>query len=643
MRGRICGLAATVAWRYGLRRARDVACAALRSPAPRHGAPWVLSPAALCAQARHQSSAAERRFHCSVCKKAFRLEMAAKLHLQQVHSGEGSVEAGAGPGQNEEQAAQTPVGVFRNAPPQAPTVVTQVVPDSQDRGARREKPAPKPLHEAEREVPGLVMEKMLGVWDDMGVKRIGNQFVHSTMVMRVFAARPSDSGEPLYGAMNPEGENPFASAQADAGTAGAGAAEDKTNIYSVDLNDAFAMACGDSFGPLRPSACPNPFFRKPLKDGSKAAAKQELAEMQTAPVTPFGQLPMFGQTPTSPAPASLPGAPSSASTAAPASSAAGAPTVVSSPFDADVSDSPFAGTAESPFAGQGYSPFAAEVEPAAATDADASAHDDADAGAAAATAAAAAVAAAPSSDPASPFAAAASALPPSPFAASPFAASPFATTEGAASAVGSFAAVDPAAFAMPSSSAVGVTSASTPAPEAAHTCDDCGRRFSTFSGVRQHAKVKHGKLLEAKQEAKGKRELPEMPAFIPSPVDLTMTSPFGSSSVQTAWTEVELTPYAQSVSNITVAGRLLDVETAPDGALVLAVYVRCWDDTEPEVIPVRCTADAARPVGRLQRGDVVFACGSLRVLPLEDKKSQKGYVSPVVHVSLPAGVLVRVV
>ncbi|CAC9553557.1 RNA editing comple protein MP63 [Leishmania infantum JPCM5] len=622
MKRRIGVLAAAAASRCTLRRLPQV------SSWPLHASGAVASAkgasnAALLGAVRNQSAVPDRRFHCSVCKKSFRLEMAAKLHLQQVHSGEGTVEAGAGPGQGEDQALQTPVGVFRNAPPQAPTVVTAIVPDTHERAARREKPAPKPLHQAEREVPSLVMEKMLSVWDDTGVKRMGDQFVHSSMVMRVFAARPSDGAEPLYGVMNPEGENPFEGGPYPP-DAGGPLTKNEVNFYSIGIGDAFALACGESFGPLRPARCPNPFLRKLAKDAAKTAPRVGLAEQQTAPVTPFGQLPMFGQTP-SPATTPAPSAAEEPSTTI---------SVVSSPFAAGANDSPFAGTTDFPFAGQGLSPFGSLKKPA----------DQA-----AAEPGIAARSAASFEAPASPFVDAASALTPSPFAAAP---SPFTESSSAAA---PYAARDAAAVAGGAEahdavffSSFSASSASRPAevgPTATHVCTVCKKSFSTYDGLRMHSKAKHGEELP-KELRNGrrneKREVPDLPAFIPSPVDLTMTSPFGSSAQRSAWTEVELKPYAQSVSNITVAGRVLDSEVSSDGALLLSLFVPDSSESESEVIPVRCSSAAFRTLGRtLVYGDLVFACGSLRVLPFTDKKTQKTYSSAVVHVGLPTGMIAK--
>ncbi|KAG5465289.1 hypothetical protein LSCM4_00744 [Leishmania orientalis] len=592
------------------------------------------SNAALVEAVRNQSATPDRRFHCSVCKKCFRLEMAAKLHLQQVHNGEGTVESGAGPGQGEEQAPQNPVGVLRSAPPQAPTVVSPIVPETHERSARRVKPAPKPLHQAEREVPGLVMEKMLSVWDDTGVKRMGNQFVHSSMVMRVFAARPLDSAEPLYGAVNPEGENPFEGGQSAADTAVPMPTNDeKANFYRVGLNDAFAMASGESYGPLRPARCPNPFLRKLTKDVAGANTRVVLAEQQTAPVTPFGQLPMFGQTPP-PAVAPVPSATEEPSTKK--------NTVVSSPFAVDAIDSPFAGTVDSPFVGQGYSPFSAAEEPGdPAVAAPGVAVPLATSSAAPASPPAAAAAAVPPS----PFAAALGAVPPSPFAAapSPFSSSPLAATAfgavGAATVASTACGPDGVPLAPLSVFPESAPVQEVPAPT--HVCSACKKSFSTHDGLRMHCRAKHGQELPRLPRNK-KHEVPDLPAFIPSPVDLTTTSPFGSSAQRSSWTEVELTPYAQSVSNITVAGRVLDAEVSSDGTLLISVFVPDSAEQEDEVIPIRCSPGALRAFGEsLVNGDHVFACGSLRILPLTDKKTQKTYSSAIVSVAAPTGIIAK--
>ncbi|KAG5464550.1 hypothetical protein LSCM1_00741 [Leishmania martiniquensis] len=609
MQRRIGAFAAAAAYCGALRWLRRVSASSL--PGPRAvTAAYGSSSAALAEPVRNQSATPDRRFHCSVCKKSFRLEMAAKLHLQQVHSGEGTVELGSGPGQGEEQAPQTPVGVLRNAPPQAPTVVSPNVLETHERCARRVKPAPKPLHEAEREVPSLVMEKMLSVWDDTGVKRMGKEFIHSSMVMRVFAARPWDSAEPLYGAMTPEGENPF-----EGGPCAADAAPpittngEKAKVYSISVSDAFAMATTESYGPLRPASCSNPFLRKLTKGAAITTTNAVLTKQQTAPVTPFGQLPMFGQAP-SPA-----GAPVLSVVEEPSIKGSN---VVSSPFAAGVNDSPFAGKADSPFAGQGYSPFAATEE----------------SGNPAATAASA-----------TPSATAAGILPPSPFAAAP---SPFHSSSVAATTfeVEEAATVGRSAFgpdgelftsvpATPENPQKNEVSAST------HVCTVCKKSFSTHDGLRMHCKAKHGQELPRGPQ-KGKREVPDLPAFIPSPVDLTTTSPFGSPAQRSSWTEVELTPYAQSVSNITVAGRVLDCEVSSDGALLFSLFVPGSAEREAEVIPVRCSSGAHRAFGEsLVRGDHVFACGSLRVLPFTDEKTQKMYSSAVVYVARPTGIIAK--
>ncbi|KAK7202334.1 RNA editing comple protein MP63 [Novymonas esmeraldas] len=632
MQRRIGTVAVAAVCRGALRRVRCVEVGVAH--ASHAGTSLVCAPdAALRETVRFQSAAPERRFHCSVCKKSFRLEMAAKLHIQQVHSGDATVESGSGPGQSEEQAPQTPAGVFRNAPPQAPTVVSPIASEMHERSTRREKPAPKPLHQADREVPGPVMEKLLAVWDDQGVKRMGGEFVHSSMVMRVFAARPSDSSESPYGPMNPEGANPFAGVQTPLDApAAAAATETARNIYGFNLSDdAYAMASDESFGPLRPARCVNPFLRKSTRDASKSAPKVDLAEEQTAPVTPFGQLPIFGQAPPA-APAAV-SAPPAATTTPVAEPVAETGSVVSSPFAAGAKDSPFAGVAESPFAGQGYSPFAAAAEAKSAP--------------AEVAAAAVAAAATPAGAPASPLAATAGSAP-SPFASapSPFAASPFATAfssssdpdAAAAAAAQGVSGVSFGSFEAPLASAQAEA-----APAPAHVCTECEKSFSTYDGLRMHSKAKHNKELpKSDAPLPKKRCVPDLPAFIPSPVDLTMTSPFGSSEGRSAWTDVQLTPHAQSVSNITVAGCVVDVEATTEGAALLSVLVAGATELESEVVSLHCSRDALASMDRpILRGEFIFACGSLRILPFTDEKLNVMYSSAVVYVNLPTGVVAR--
>lgn len=575
----------------------------------------------LTSSSRQQATTPDKRFHCSVCKKAFRLEMAAKLHLQQVHGGNGAVEAGAGPGLPEEQATPTPVGVFRNAPPQAPTVVTPVQVDPYERPGRREKPAPKPLHQADREVPSLVMDKMLSVWDDIGLKRSGGQFVHSSMVMRVFAARPSDSAELLYGVVNREGENPFEGGAASQDSAGRPFGADECNIYSLNMSEAFAMASREALGPCRPAKCPNPFLMKVAREVNKVTPQAEAAELQTAPVTPFGQLAMFGQ---HQAPPPSPPAPQEAVDSDKVGTESN--TLVSSPFGSGFDSSPFAGTATPLLADVAYSPFAnaAEEEEPAPTPAPPNATAESP------------LPAAPS-----PFLPAATAAS-SPFtaAASPFLASPFVAANDAEPQAGSSARTE-APFSSADAFAAAVPPAAAEVPPA-HVCSVCEKSFSTHEGLRMHSKAKHAIELPKEKAPSKLRTVPDLPAYIPSPVDLAMTSPFGSAKQVTPWAEVELIPYAQSMSNITIAGKIVDVEANKDGSVMLVVFVRGTSTSSDEAISVRCSSEAMRAISSpFVRGDAVFACGSLRLLPVVDERSKKMFASPVVYVTSPTGVVAR--
>uniref|UniRef100_G0U7A5 RNA editing comple protein MP63 n=1 Tax=Trypanosoma vivax (strain Y486) TaxID=1055687 RepID=G0U7A5_TRYVY len=133
----------------------------------------------LCCQTRAQSTT-DKKFHCSICKKAFRLEMAAKLHLQQAHGGDGTVEAGAGPGVESLPAA--PNGDVA-APPSNP--IEKRFSEDEERRPRRMRPTPKPLHEPDRGVPDEIMGELLGMWDTVGLRPHAQCVSNITIVGRV--------------------------------------------------------------------------------------------------------------------------------------------------------------------------------------------------------------------------------------------------------------------------------------------------------------------------------------------------------------------------------------------------------------------------------------------------------------------------
>ncbi|CBH15912.1 KREPA2 [Trypanosoma equiperdum] len=542
-------------------------------------------PQTLGYQQRFQSTT-DKKFHCSVCKKPFRLEMAAKLHLQQAHGGDGSVEAGPGPG-----VEASSVNVVSTPVPSPISPVERTFVDEEERRPRRMRPTPKPLHQPDRDIPAAAMEEMLGVWDKIGLNRLEGNFVHSTMVMKVFAAPPDVSEIPLYEHVAPEGENPFDSL--DHMTTGT---VDATYVghdafAEVDLVDPFVAAPDQTLNPFRAGKVRNPFTRisptqrevvKPLQP------PQPKEEPLKAPVTPFGQLPMFGQT-----------REPSASFAAAAVSvqAAANPNEVSSPFAAAVSSSPFVGQVASPFA--------------------------------------------PAQDVAG-----------SPFEASPCAASsPFVTAGGQETSP--FAAPStPASFGQGSlfppmgTGAPGftaITETEQRQQELEHGCPTCGKKFSTFEGAAMHSKSKHGIVLESKKvkDRLNRKGVPDLPAYVPSPVDLSSTSPFGTrSAIGASWAETELIPHAQCVSNITIVGRVLDVSQASENVSHVTVFVEGERSGEEETLTLCCFGEVSQKIrGTLKRNATIFASGTLRLHPVYEASNNKYYVSPVVHVSMPTGTL----
>jgi len=135
------------------------------------------------------SAVSDKKFHCSICKKAYRLEQAARLHLAQAHGGEGTVEAGPGPGQTPE-APSTPAA--RNVAQPVPRQELSGSSQEEERRPRRMRGTPKPLHTPDVQCPPAAMSEMLAVWDKIGVARV-DSFVHSSMILTVFAAKPSDA------------------------------------------------------------------------------------------------------------------------------------------------------------------------------------------------------------------------------------------------------------------------------------------------------------------------------------------------------------------------------------------------------------------------------------------------------------------
>lgn len=605
---------------------------------------------ALQTQVRHQSAASDKKFHCSICKKAFRLEMAAKVHVQQAHNGEGMVEAGTGPGQADGAQAASSFVPPPNAPPQRPTVIEEVVQPEERQLRRRGKPTPKPLHEPYHDVPAAAMEEMLGVWDAVGVRRLAGSFVHSSMVMKVFAARPDAGSEPLYDPVAPEGDNPFA-AVADGArqttTGGASVMDEAYNIYSIDLNDAFAMATGENYGPFRVARCDNPFGKGALPaartrltpistpagtaTASPAAAQQGVGEAsdepQTAPVTPYGQLPMFGQQ-LQPPPAAV-GSPFTGDAAPVAGGAAAAAAgLVASPFGSSVADSPFAQHVTSPFVAS-PSQLGLDLTAPAARPTTAAASPFATAGD---------YAAAPS-----PFTSFGADSPFASLAASPFAASPFTAagdpSASGYSAAGSFPPYQP----MDGLGLEAVPEQAAAAPPPQHECESCGKTFSSYDGMRMHAKTKHSVELPRQRDGKAaQRVVPELPAYIPSPVNLSMTTPFGKRSNEASWAETEIIPHAVSVSNITIAGKVLEVERIDATTEQISVFVAADRKEDCETVSIRWCHDGAAERAPLRRNDCVFVSGTLRLLPIYEPAVNKYYSTPVVFVSPLTGILQKI-
>jgi uncharacterized C2H2 Zn-finger protein len=705
---------------------------------------------------RHQSDG-DKKFHCSVCKKAFRLEMAAKLHLQQAHGGQGSVETGAGSGgaaaaaaspASSFAAAATPVAApvasrFATLNPMSPTASLDNEDGDYRRTIRRPRATPQPLNKPVLDIPDAAMEEMLVVWDTQGAKRLGDTFVPSTAVKKVHAARPVEDNPlvPTYqsvaqgavaGAANPfaavaeklgvsvpdDGPGDAVPAPAAAATtavpspaaaapvaaavaaaaaasttpaaapekilteaaaetpAAAAAAADTTAATAANPTGAgtaktkFALAPGSYVSPFEPAAVQNPFMTHPRpptvpqvqqqapqlqaqedENGEPISPQDEPANAESMMAASNGVANADSETPVSPfaaamqatspfaaalgaeAPNSPFGVPAAATTTGSdvaseatspfAAAMAAAGVSAASPFGAAVA----ATTAASPFAvaGSAASPFGAP---------------------AAATAAAPAASAAPS-----PFGAASTAAP----AAAVGAPSPF--TSGAN---GAAATVAPATGSPLMPGPVDVTAlfgspiatAESAQPVAVVTCKACGKEFKTETAMIAHAATKHGLTIAPSAQAPKKSDrrppgqLPDLPPYIPTPVDLGATAPYGASrgrgNAQSLWSEVELHPHARLVSTATMIGTVSAVERgfvfeAP--VLQFTLRIAASASTDEEELVVRCFGQPLidATAAEVSSGASVMVAGVLRLNPSHDAASNRYVANPVIHVSQPTG------
>ena len=576
--------------------------------------------------------------------------MAAKLHMQQVHNGDGTIELGAGPGV---ESVSTPAVAAPAGPPTAP-----IARDNIDE-RRRERPTPRPLHQSNYEVPPAAMEAMLGVWDTIGTKRSIEGFVHSSMVLKVYAAKPSGPEAAYVNMMpTPSCPNPFADFERGVRRTWKNPAPPKQCPPSP-----FQVALGSVQSADECAWIANPYASRSVVPKAETTKPVKQEDPTEAPVTPFGQLPKFGQAiPTQATQTVTPfGAPPG--TAAPSNPYAAA-AQAASPFAAAAqAASPFAAAAQaaSPFAAaaQAASPFAAAAQAAIPFAAAAQAASPFAAAAQAASPFAAAAQPSPfpvgTSTPQSPFASpfSSSGSAPSPFtgAASP---SPFATSPFEASPFGSSASPFPAfpgfeAFGMGLGTFATSDSGKTvsPADEKKFTCSTCSKAFHTEFGLAMHSKQKHNiDIPLVVKDHKRKERVPDLPAYVPSPVDLAGTSPFGAEHTVVAqrWGDVEVVPHALSVNNITIVGIVSEIDSnarAAEGTLSTAfATVRVASDEASDGFDdfvVQCDANSL--LG-LSKGDTVCVVGSIRLHPTLDDSSGKYYSVPILHVSEGSGALV---
>lgn len=526
-------------------------------------------------QRRFQSSGTDKKFHCSVCKKGFRLEMAAKVHIQQAHGGSGTVESGVGPGQSAED---VPPVARAPSPPMTPTKVA--APLQEEKRAKKQRPPPKPLHQPDRHIPDHSMAEMLKVWDDVGVKRLGGKFVHSSMIMKVYAADPGSGNDKLYEDIV-MGVSPFHAPCVDSSLPFSYQA-----LHEASRPSPYVVASREFSGPLYCAENASPFGQARVSPmiATKENVDESSSSTTTPPITPFGQLPVFG-------------------------------TVIEQSVTDVHSDSELSKGAKvepsqavaSPFSGMTDSPFARAVSTPSASH---------------------------------PFLMndeASSTTSEAPDEASPFmnfaAASPFASADHPDEA--------------PTHSSIATSSASVStlaiderAESDVFKCSHCERTFASHSSLRMHSKAKHKVSLPP--EKTHSKKSTDLPAYIPSPVNLTVTSPFVSASSRQSWPDVELHVFTQSVNNMIVVGTVAEVTKAQGGEYQLGVLLARENAAETEKLTVRCSGGPSAVAETLVEGDEVFVCGSLHLTPIYEPTNKKCYSLPMLHVTSPGGTVAKV-
>ena len=106
---------------------------------------------------------------------------------------------------------------------------------------------------------------------------------------------------------------------------------------------------------------------------------------------------------------------------------------------------------------------------------------------------------------------------------------------------------------------------------------------------------------------------------------------------QASWGEVELIPHAQSISNISLIGEVLEIESLQEGGkevTQLSVFVPGHATGDEETFVVKCSGGVANDV---RRHSTVHVSGTLRLLPLYEQACNKYFQHPVVKVCPPIG------
>eukprot|EP00760_Papus_ankaliazontas_P035077 PhM_4_TR760/c0_g1_i1/m.39614 len=199
-----------------------------------------------------------------------------------------------------------------------------------------------------------------------------------------------------------------------------------------------------------------------------------------------------------------------------------------------------------------------------------------------------------------------------------------------------------------------------PTEEKKFHCNICGKAFKTQTGLQGHYEAKHpGQQLGSATASVGEKHvigvnLENIPAYVPTPVDLSKIPGQGTSEADTRAVmaaedirnnipslDQDIVVHARTFTNITLSGRVVDVAAGFVGSQPVTQFGIVVDGEEgPETVTVRTVGAGVNQRVRAVavEGSQVLVVGLLKLNPVADTTSAgRYYNNPYVCVTEIAG------